>query len=518
MSSGHRLRRNRVGFAARHRFALWVLWAHVPALTAVGLLIGVPFYEVALAGLSLSAFAIAAARRGQRERLSALLVGLALVIAGFVVVDFAGGAVVAHGYFFLAIGAVSLYRDRLVMVVGLAAVAVYEVIMAGATTGELTVGAGIHTAGMIALALLLMAGWRFDSDEGGDVSEEATRFRMGFERSPIGMAVVKPSGDLVEVNPAFAALLGYEQASMAGINISTLVHPDDQNELGEAWEEMGNGERHSATEWLRCIASNGAPLWSRVSFALVPRADSVPAMVIAQIEAASEAHREQRRLESLLAGRDEFVAATGEEIKERLEIIIDLTEAGGTSETLPRLGAHARDAAAIVDNLVLSARSSTRPVPMVAHRLDAETLCRSVVSAIPGGADVDLAIGGGELWADPGLTRQIVASLVGNAIRYGGNHVEMRVFASGPDTVIAVIDDGPEIPETERERVFSGDLRSGAPVTRPASVGLGLTVGRQLARQMDGDLEYRRTSDGKNVFELRLPAEQISETPHRIPA
>jgi K+-sensing histidine kinase KdpD len=95
--------------------------------------------------------------------------------------------------------------------------------------------------------------------------------------------------------------------------------------------------------------------------------------------------------------------------------------------------------------------------------------------------------------------------------------VEVRTVTSGPDTVIQVVDDGPEVPTSERERIFSGDLRNGAPVTRPAAVGLSLTVGRHLARQMDGDIEYRRM-DGQNVFELRLPSEQISFIPRRIPA
>jgi signal transduction histidine kinase len=41
--------------------------------------------------------------------------------------------------------------------------------------------------------------------------------------------------------------------------------------------------------------------------------------------------------------------------------------------------------------------------------------------------------------------------------------------------------------------------------TQPASVGLGLTVARDLARLMGGDLEYHRR-DRWNVFALRLPA------------
>jgi signal transduction histidine kinase len=92
--------------------------------------------------------------------------------------------------------------------------------------------------------------------------------------------------------------------------------------------------------------------------------------------------------------------------------------------------------------------------------------------------------------------------------------------------VISVIDDGPAIPLPERERMFDSDLRGGSTPTRPAAVGLSLTVSRRLANHMDGELTYRRTSDGRNVFELRLPAEPVRATldsdielePIRIPA
>jgi signal transduction histidine kinase len=126
------------------------------------------------------------------------------------------------------------------------------------------------------------------------------------------------------------------------------------------------------------------------------------------------------------------------------------------------------------------------------------------------------------LWADPALTQRVLASLVGNAIRYGGSAVAVRTTGSGPDTVIQVIDDGPEIPVSERERIFDGDLRRGQPVTKPAAAGLSLTVARHLAHQMDGDVLYRRSGDGLNIFELRLPSEQIGieldTEPVRIPA
>jgi two-component system sensor histidine kinase KdpD len=179
--------------------------------------------------------------------------------------------------------------------------------------------------------------------------------------------------------------------------------------------------------------------------------------------------------------------------------------------------------ASIVDDLIVSAGKA--PSHHLGRSVDAGVLCREALSDVPGAENVAVEIDATSLWADPGITIRILDSLIANSVRYGGSVVSLETTGSGPDTVISVIDDGPAIPVPDREKIFNGDLRAGGPVTRPAAVGLSLTVARRLARQMDGDITYRRTGDGHNVFELRLPSESLrvgqglSEAePVRIPA
>ncbi|HEX2403779.1 MAG TPA: ATP-binding protein, partial [Acidimicrobiia bacterium] len=176
-------------------------------------------------------------------------------------------------------------------------------------------------------------------------------------------------------------------------------------------------------------------------------------------------------------------------------------------------------------DLVISARAGNSPLQPLGRAVDAAVLCREALSEVPGADRIPIEAGATALWADPGMTIRILNSLIANAVRYGGSTVSLETAGSGPDTVISVIDDGPAIPIPEREKIFNGDLRAGGPVTRPAAVGLSLTVARELARQMDGDITYRRTGDGHNVFELRLPSESLrggqgawEEEPIRIPA
>lgn len=509
MSVGSVATREASGLAATHRRLLISLWGSIPVLAVVGLMLGQPLYAVGLTSLLLLAFALGGMTNGT---FATVAVSLGLVAASGVLVAYADGSMLALFVFFPAVSAVSSYRRWEPLAASLLGVLLYSAI-----TMPLSLALAL-TSSLAITVMVLIAGWRLAQPEPITSSPQSDRFRISFDEAPIGMAVLKPSGEILEVNRAMADLLGQMPDSLPTTNISRLVHADDHIELGEAWEEMGNSPTHRSTEWMRWITSNGQVIWGRVSLSLVPRTADQPALVILQLEDASRAYEEQRRLEELVRGKDEFVAAVGDEIRKPLGVLIDLTDRAehhhiDMTETLPRIGAHAREIASIVDDLVLSARAETTPVAVMAHELDADILCRDVVARTPGANTVELSFRAKRLWADPTLTRRIVATLVGNAIKYGGADVRLETLASGPDTVIRVTDNGPELPALERDRVFSGDLRHGRPVTRPAAVGLSLTMGRHLARQMDGDIEYRRTSDGRNIFELRLPSEPFNEAP-----
>jgi len=510
--------RDEGGFASRHRFLLVLLWIQVPTLAAVGLVLGEPVTAVALSAVVLVATAVSGMLL-RSPSWAAIAVALGLVAASGIVAHYSNGQGFSHFHFFLMICAISFYREWLPLGVAVLAVAAYHFVPAVSTDAQLPSGA-LHTATTAVLAVLLGLGWRIETPSAPDAALPSDRFRLSFEEAPIGMAVLKPSGEFLEVNGAMAKILGYQQEALVGANITGLVHVDDQGELGEAWELMGNSPTHTAIEWMRCLTATGHPIWGRVSLSLVPRTESQQAMVILQLEDVTRTYEEQRRLETLSKGKDEFVAAVSEEIRQPLGLLIDLTDTANHAhvdvrQALPRIGSHAKEIASIVDDLVVAARAESAPPSVVAHLVDAETLCREVLARIPGTEHVTLEFGATWFWGDPALARQIVNNLVVNAVRYGGREVSLRTISSGPDTVIQVFDNGPEIPGADRERIFSGDLRSGEPVTRPAAVGLGLSVGRLLARMMDGDVVYRRTQSGENLFELRLPSERISELPRR---
>jgi signal transduction histidine kinase len=104
----------------------------------------------------------------------------------------------------------------------------------------------------------------------------------------------------------------------------------------------------------------------------------------------------------------------------------------------------------------------------------------------------------------PDAVLQILGNLVDNACKYGPEDRPVWLLGErdGAEAVLAVEDHGGGVPAAERERVFERFTR----LERGRGLGLGLYIGRQLARSQGGDLVVTdaRVADGAR-FELRLP-------------
>jgi signal transduction histidine kinase len=94
-----------------------------------------------------------------------------------------------------------------------------------------------------------------------------------------------------------------------------------------------------------------------------------------------------------------------------------------------------------------------------------------------------------------------VRNLVDNAIRHtpGGGSIEVHVSADG---IVRVIDDGPGVPEAERESIFRRFWRRDR--TQAESRGLGLAIVARVAETHDGSITVENRPEGGAVFTLRL--------------
>lgn len=219
------------------------------------------------------------------------------------------------------------------------------------------------------------------------------------------------------------------------------------------------------------------------------------------------------------AARDAFVSMLSHELRTPITTIF------GTAQILRRpLDAPDRDGLVedlasetdrlhrlVEDLLVLSrferGRLEISSEPVLVQRVVESALHR--VTSIHPGLRVSVAAMPGlpAALADATYLEQIVRNLASNAIKYAGEtaRVEVRVTADHDQVELEFEDDGPGVPDHERERIFALFERLGRSSIQPGA-GVGLFVCRQLVEAMGGEISVRRGEGGGACFRFSLPA------------
>jgi PAS domain S-box-containing protein len=131
---------------------------------------------------------------------------------------------------------------------------------------------------------------------------------------------------------------------------------------------------------------------------------------------------------------------------------------------------------------------------MRAHLPDSKTI------EIEISAEVGTASGDGD------RLQQVLVNLIDNAVKYGGDRVEVRADRANGVVRIFVADTGPGISLADRQRIFEKFYRADPHLARaPSGTGLGLYISRELTERMGGRLELSPEPGSGATFVVELP-------------
>jgi two-component system sensor histidine kinase KdpD len=109
---------------------------------------------------------------------------------------------------------------------------------------------------------------------------------------------------------------------------------------------------------------------------------------------------------------------------------------------------------------------------------------------------------------DPVLFEQVLFNLLDNAAKYAppGTAITLRARREGGTIRVQVLDEGPGLPEEDRERVFDKFYRVRVADKKRAGTGLGLAIARGFMEAMNGTITAANRSDHDGaIFTLTLP-------------
>ena len=223
-------------------------------------------------------------------------------------------------------------------------------------------------------------------------------------------------------------------------------------------------------------------------------------------------------LAALSASRDRqrrLVADAGHELRTpltslrtNLDLLLQSDASGGLepasrAELLDDVGAQIEEMSNLVGDLVELARDE--PLRAVVERVDlAEVVDRAVARARRRGTGLTFEVDSDPWWVtgESASLERAVTNLLDNAVKWSPPSGTVRIRLH--DGTLTVDDEGPGIPESDREQVFDRFYRSAESRSMPGS-GLGLSIVRQVTERHSGSVSVDQTENGGTRMVMQLP-------------
>lgn len=126
--------------------------------------------------------------------------------------------------------------------------------------------------------------------------ENEDRFRLSFEFSHTGMALVSPTGAFIDVNQRTCDILGYTRDELMALDYTTITHPDDHTRFMASFGQALAGEYDSYTMEKRYLHKDGHVIWGVLSIAIIRDTAGAPMYATAQLVDVTEQHAVQAAL------------------------------------------------------------------------------------------------------------------------------------------------------------------------------------------------------------------------------
>jgi two-component system sensor histidine kinase TctE len=225
------------------------------------------------------------------------------------------------------------------------------------------------------------------------------------------------------------------------------------------------------------------------------------------------------RLSQAFAERDAFISNAAHQLRNPVAGIQAQAEAATTAPDEAELRVRvaevaeaARRTSRLTQQLLSMEKARGRKLHEISGTLDISDIAARVLrrygpQALRDGVELDFSVTGpaGDVPGDPVMINEALENLVDNAMRYGaveGGAIRVSVDFTDDDVTVTISDDGPGIPEAEREKIFQRFYR----IREDGSdgCGLGLSIVREVAEQHGGSVFVGDATTGSCLC-FRLP-------------
>jgi PAS domain S-box-containing protein len=364
-----------------------------------------------------------------------------------------------------------------------------------------------------------------------------SRYRNLFDSVPVGVFITTPEGRVLETNPTFVEMLGFEDAeSLKRVNIAELcVHPEERARLTALIASEGVVRNFE----MQLQRRDAGPIWCAESARAVYDAtgkvdhyEEVSVDVTARKHVEEEISSARSLALEAIRVRSEFLTSMSHEVRTPLNAIVGLTELLLLSELSPaqhRQADQIRSSGELLLTIVkdildfsklAAGKVVLEEVRFSLDHLVEETIHDFVAPAAHKGIELALFVAPGitgGLRGDPNRLRQILNNLLSNAVKFT-DHGEVSLSVAKLQDIdnelllsFEVRDSGIGIPHEVQERLFQPFVQADSSTARKyGGTGLGLVIAASLVKQMGGEIGFESESATGSIFHFTARFERCT--------
>lgn len=166
----------------------------------------------------------------------------------------------------------------------------------------------------------------------------------------------------------------------------------------------------------------------------------------------------------------------------------------------------------LINNILISSQLEGHAYKLAKEELDLSELVKDVVKQFQArypDRTLETAIAGGvDIQGDQMLLKLLLSNLLENAKKYSpkGRPIHLNLNKKHNTACLQVIDEGPGIPDEEKEAVFEKFYRIGDEQTRKAQgTGLGLFICQKIVKDHKGDITVKDNQPTGSKFIVQIP-------------
>ena len=350
------------------------------------------------------------------------------------------------------------------------------------------------------------------------LSEKTGVIRSLFDNSPVGMMIYNQNGEIIKINDTGLSIFEVNKASSVGKSIYEFYDKEEFDSNIDYFQPsnlsivsfLGNEKK-----LLRCSVKSEID----ESFFIETFMD-----VTEMEQARLEIEKAKIAAEASNAAKTEFLANMSHELRTPMHGIIGFAQLGiieGMSLSSDKVTDYFEKIYEVGNQLLRLQNDLIDLAKMESDQLNPNYIAvdiHRIVEIVMGenqalldiktmSAVLENNLVNSQVIADEGLIRQVLRNVMLNAINYSpaSSRIDIKLDNEPGCVKIQVVDQGPGIPESEKEAIFEKFIQSSYTKDGSGGSGLGLAICKRIVVAHKGDIWVENNESGGARFFITLP-------------